>query len=82
MPLVRKQEMSNDTYAPMAPKVGNDFKEKVYRSLADPGGGGAPGRGPMILLCPKRIFFLKFFSLSTLAIIFKHSFKRNMAKTR
>ena len=56
-------------------------------ALADPGGAHparAPpnGRGPMILLCPKRQFFSFFSSLASLAIHFKSNFNRYMAKTR
>ena len=62
------------------------FKEPC--SLADPGGGGAPGAPPPLTAADlwfvmlQTLIFLFFFSLAPLAIIFKHDFKTNMAKTR
>jgi len=50
--------------------------------------GGAPGarppngRGPMIFYAQNAIFFSIFFTLATLAINFKLSLNRYMAKTR
>jgi len=58
-------------------------KKMTATSLSDPGGrgGGAPGARPLTayVFMPKMLIVLKKFSL---AINFKQSFNRNMAKTR
>jgi len=68
---------------------GLDVEHYYFRwmlAIADQGGGTR--RAPPLLprtydfVCPKRLFCSLFPSLSPLAINFKHTFIRNMAKTR
>ena len=49
----------------------------IKYTLADSGGGAN-----LRFFMPKKLIFLNLFSLASLAINFKHHFKRNMAKTR